>query len=153
MYLPGGRTRKRSFSVKKYGEEQAHAMAIQARRQLLQEVEGWLTQHPDAVAQGRALPALDGSTLAPARERFPAVGVHVSPERRVYRQPLQWTTREGAVHVSASWFAEYSLPGGRVVRRSFSVARYGEEQARQLAQAQRRQWVMEPPQDVRRTSA
>lgn len=61
-----GKTQIRSFSVKKYGEEQARQMAIEARRQMLQSVPDrfWVAteaslnltrqtfDHPDALATG-----------------------------------------------------------------------------------------------------
>ncbi|MCC4607785.1 AP2 domain-containing protein [Xanthomonas campestris pv. zinniae] len=50
VYLPTGKTRRRSFSVKKYGEENARAKAISARQELLEALHGWLTPYPDVVS-------------------------------------------------------------------------------------------------------
>ncbi|GKS92244.1 AP2/ERF family transcription factor [Acidovorax sp. SUPP2539] len=52
--LPNGKTRRRTFAVAKYGEEQARERAIKARLELLKLLEGWFVHHPDAVQDGQA---------------------------------------------------------------------------------------------------
>lgn len=56
VYLPTGKTRRRSFSVKKYGEENARAKAMSARQELLEALHGWLTPYPEVVSEFHALP-------------------------------------------------------------------------------------------------
>ncbi len=139
VHQAGGRTKKRSFSVKQWGEDTAKAKAIAARMSMLRDVPGWITHQPDTAAAGLVPPPLVICSRAPvetdgSRRRAP------SPERRVYRQPLRWKTRDGW-KTGATWVAEYAAEDGRVRRRSFSVRTHGEEGARNLAQAQRKAWV------------
>lgn len=56
VYLPTGKTRRRSFSVKKYGEENARVKAISARQELLEALHGWLTPYPEVVSEFHAPP-------------------------------------------------------------------------------------------------
>lgn len=139
VYHAGGRTKVRSFSVKEWGEDIAKAKAIATRLSMLRDVPGWITHQPDTAVAGLVPPPLVVCSRAPvetngSRRRDP------SPERRVYRQPLRWKTKDGW-KTGATWIAEYTAEDGCVKRRSFSVRKHGEEGARNLAQAQRKAWV------------
>ncbi|GKT26869.1 AP2/ERF family transcription factor [Acidovorax sp. SUPP3334] len=152
VYLANGKSQRRSFAVKKFGEERAKELAIEARYQLLQTLDGWMVHHPDGAPRGQALPDMDRSAITRLRkdrsERSPAPH---SPERRVYR--YRWTRkmRRGGVWTVEYWIAEYSTSNGKVRRKCFSVGRHGEEEARRLAWAQRREWVLNPPPPPSRT--
>lgn len=56
VHLPTGKTRRRSFSIKKYGEENARAKAMSARQELLEGLHGWLTPYPEVVSEFHASP-------------------------------------------------------------------------------------------------
>lgn len=139
VHQADGRMKKRSFSVERWGEETAKAKAIETRMGMLRDIPGWITHQPDTTAAGMAPPELTTCSRTPvgpdaSRDRS------YSPDRRVYRQPLRWKTREGW-KTGATWVAEYTAEDGRVKRRSFSVRTYGEEQARKLAYEQRKTWL------------
>ncbi|AVS79889.1 AP2 domain-containing protein [Paracidovorax avenae] len=144
--LPNGKTRRRTFAVKKYGEDQARERAIKARLELLQLLDGWFVHHPDAVPEGQA-PSDIVAPATPRRDRRPAEGAKrkASPEKRVYRMPIKWTLRDGTQVCRDYWVAECDIPMGGVRRKQFAVCEYGEMEARQLAYEQRRYWLSHPP--------
>ncbi|WP_081483723.1 AP2/ERF family transcription factor [Paracidovorax oryzae] len=69
--LPNGKTRCRTFAVKKYGEDQARERAIKARLELLKLLEGWFVHHPDAVPAGQ-VPSDIVAPAMPKRGKLPA---------------------------------------------------------------------------------
>ena len=144
--LPNGKTRRRTFAVKKYGEEQARERAIKARLELLKLLDGWFVHHPDAVPEGHA-PSEIVAPATPRRDRWPTEGTKrkASPEKRVYRVPIKWTRRDGTQVCRDYWVAECDLPTGGVRRKQFAVDKHGEMEARQLAYEQRREWLAYPP--------
>lgn len=152
VYLANGKSQRRSFAVKKFGEERARELAIEARHQMLQTLEGWMVRHPDGEPQGQALPDMDRSAIPRLRkdrgERSPT---RLSLERRVYRYRWTRTMRRGGLWTGEYWVAEYSTSDGKVRRKCFSVGRHGEEEARRLALEQRREWVLNPPPPQNRT--
>lgn len=153
VYLSNGKSQRRSFAVKKFGEERAKELAIEARHQMLQTVDGWMVRHPDGEPRrGHELPDMDRSAIPRLRkdrsERLPPPH---SPERRVYRYRWTRTMRRGGVWTGEYWVAEYSTSDGKVRRKCFSVGRHGEEEAMRLALEQRRQWVLNPPPPQDRT--
>jgi hypothetical protein len=144
--LPNGKTRRRTFAVKKYGEDQARERAIKARLELLKLLDGWFVHHPDAVPEGQA-PSEIIAPATPRRDRRPAEGAKrkASPEKRVYRVEIKWTLRDGTQVCRDYWVAECDLPTGGVRRKQFAVDKHGEMEARQLAFEQRREWLAYPP--------
>ena len=46
IHLGPGKTKQKSFSIRKYGEEQAYQLAIQARQRLLEEMDGFVLRSP-----------------------------------------------------------------------------------------------------------
>ncbi len=124
VHQAGGRTKKRSFSVKQWGEDTAKAKAIAARMSMLRDVPGWITHQPDTAAAGLVPPPLVVCSRAPvetdgSRRRDP------SPERRVYRQPLRWPGRLYQLHLKL-WFrhrAKRSFDFYGVSTNSASIAR------------------------------
>jgi hypothetical protein len=144
--LPNGKTRRRTFAVKKYGEEQARERAIKARLDLLQLLDGWFVHHPDAVPDGQT-PSEIVAPATPRRDTRPAQASKrkASPDKRVYRMELKWTLRDGTKVRRDYWVAECDLPTGGVRRKQFAVCKHGEVEARQLAFEQRREWLAHPP--------
>ncbi|MBB6366705.1 hypothetical protein FHR56_001818 [Xanthomonas sacchari] len=144
--LPNGKSRRRTFAVTKYGEDQARERAIKARLELLQLLDGWFVHHPDAVPDGQT-PSEIVAPATPRRNTRPAQASRrePSPEKRVYRMELKWTRRDGTEVRRDYWIAECDVPMGGVRRKQFAVSEYGEVEARQLAYEQRRKWLAHPP--------
>lgn len=142
----GGRKRSKTFSVRKYGEEEAFRLAVEARRTLL------------AAASmgdvGAAEPDRDTGTTANGKDdllRAPA-GSNVLPNpyatfscevRGVFLRLNTWRRKDGTVTVTPRWVAAMNTPDGRYLRRHFSVPRFGDETARRMAIEQRRIWEAE----------
>lgn len=143
--LPNGKSRKRTFAIKKYGEERAKQLAIQARVELLKLLDGWLIQHPDALPVDQALPDVENCTPRSPKQRLTPAAPELSPEKRVYRMAWKRTLSDGRELSRDYWVAEYSTKSQPVRRKQFAVARYGEDEARRLAFEQRREWLAHPP--------
>lgn len=143
--LPGGKSRRRTFAVVKYGEERAKQLAIDARTELLKLQEGWLVQHPDAVPTHHALPEAEKCAPRAPKPRAEAAEPELSPDKRVYRMEWKRTLRDGREWSRTYWVAEYSTLKQKVRRKGFAVEEYGEEEARRRAYAQRREWLANPP--------
>ncbi|AVT13767.1 AP2 domain-containing protein [Paracidovorax avenae] len=154
VHLPDGRSRKRSFAVVKHGEERARQLAIEARLELLKQLDGWLAKHPDARPGHQAPPPIDSCTM-PRRPKRSAdqIAPRLSAEKRVYRMRWQRKLCDGRTWSRDYWIAEYSVSKGQVRRRGFAVERYGEDEARRLAYAQRQEWIANPPPSSRRSAA
>ncbi|ABM31106.1 AP2 domain-containing protein [Paracidovorax avenae] len=144
--LPNGKTRRRTFAVTKYGEDQARERAIKARLELLTLIDGWFVHHPDAVPEGQT-PSEIVAPATPRRDRRPAQASNrkPSPEKRVYRMAIKWTLRDGTQVCRDYWVAECDLPTGGVRRKQFAVCEHGDVEARRLAFEQRREWLAHPP--------
>lgn len=144
--LPNGKTRRRTFAVTKYGEDQARERAIKARLELLALLDGWFVHHPDAVLDGQT-PSEIVAPATPRRDTLPAQASRrkPSPEKRVYRVPIKWTLCDGTQVCRDYWVAECDLPTGTVRRKQFAVCEHGEVKARELAFEQRREWLSHPP--------
>ena len=140
--LPGGRSRSQSFSAKRYGEEQAKALAIEARHQMLQETEGWMSSRQEATLRHR-LPAPPATVLQPRAKREPAS--RDVPEF-VFRCYRKLPNGEKVLH---SWAASYRLDTGRITRKMFRVDLYGEAQAKRMAIELRLSWEAKPPEGQR----
>lgn len=137
-----GKTQARAFSVKKYGEEGARQMAIEARQQMLQSVPDrlWLAteaaldlttqtfDNPEALATDNAV-VWDEATKERFWERLRAEGLidqpHVPP---VQRRHFASRKEKGPI-----WQARYFAPSGKKILRQFSVSKYGDEEAERLA--------------------
>ncbi len=143
--LPNGKSRRRSFAVVKYGEERAKQLAIDARTELLNLKEGWLVQHPDAFPINQALPQAENCAPRPPKPRAEPAQPELSPDKRVYRRTSRRTLRNGRIWSRDYWIAEYSTATQKVRSKGFAVDEYGEEEARRLAYAQRREWLANPP--------
>ncbi|AVS91621.1 AP2 domain-containing protein [Paracidovorax avenae] len=143
--LPNGKTRKRIFAVVKHGEERAKQLAIEARTELLNLLDGWLVHHQDAVPTGHAPPQAEHCTPRPPKPRAEPSETELSPDKRVYRMTWKRTLRDGRAWSRDYWVAEYSTKTQPVRRKSFAVSKYGELEARRLALAQRREWLDHPP--------
>lgn len=143
--LPNGKSRKRTFAIKKYGEERAKQLAIEARVELLKFLDGWLVQHPDGIPTDQVPPQAETCAPRPPKPRAKSAGPQLSPDKRVYRMEWKRTLRDGREWRRDYWVTEYSTKGQPVRRKLFAVAQYGEEEARRLACAQRREWVKNPP--------
>lgn len=151
--LPDGTTRRRTFAVVKYGEENARQKAVEARLELLKLLDGWFVHHPDATPSAPAPTAVVELTM-PKREKTPAGESkrQPSPEKRVYRTQIKWKLRSGAQVCRDYWVAECALATGGTRRKQFSVTEYGEAEARRLAFGQRREWLGSPPEPSHKRS-
>ncbi|UYK87087.1 AP2 domain-containing protein [Xanthomonas sacchari] len=149
--LPDGKTRRRTFGVVKYGEENARQKAVEARLELLKLLDGWFVHHPDAMPPGPAPTAVVEPTM-PKREKTQAGKTwrQPSPEKRVYRTQIKWSLRSGAQVCRDYWVAECTLATGGTRRKQFSVTEYGEDDARRRAFEQRGAWLAQPPEPARR---
>lgn len=137
LLTANGTKRTRQFSIKKYGEDVAFDLAIQARSQLLDMVSGFHVHHPDIKNETRALPATQCQVtrqpcrLAPdenpyARERecdVPGVGI----------TNVKTTTANGTTYITRYWTSMVRDKAGLPKRRYFSVAKHGEDEAKRLA--------------------
>lgn len=135
-----GRTRKRSFSVAKYGPRKARALAIQARREALKK----LLRPPcaDDVNPQLAIKR----TLAWQRRMIEAL----PPPLRLHRKNagntsgvigVQLTRKRGVRKTLLRW-AAFSYDGhGRKRARHFSTEKYGYKRARSLAIQARREMI------------
>ena len=137
-----GKAQVRAFSVKKYGEEQARQMAIEARRQMLQSVPDrfWLATEasldltrqtfddPDALTSDNAV-VWDEAAKERFLERLRVEGLidqpHVPP---VQKRHFASRKEKGPI-----WQARYIAPGGKKILRQFSIAKYGDKEAERLA--------------------
>lgn len=146
MFCPGGKKRSKTFSVKRYGEAQAKAMAIEARANLLREhPDYFMTANADAteVAQANLAHCLQQETV-PVLEPIEVM----SPERIEHLLGLVngWfdRVRPAWVRVSAQVYAGKrpilrlvvavrDEPGQSMVKTFRLGANRSVEQARQLA--------------------
>ncbi len=136
----GAQKRTRKFSVKKYGEENAKQMAIEARRQMLQTGQDkfWVATEasldltvqtfadPKELAANDAL-AWDDSVQEHFLERLRAEGLIGKPPTPQVRM------RSCASLPGSIWEACYVTIEGTRIRRRFSVAKYGDKEAECLA--------------------
>jgi hypothetical protein len=133
-----GKTLHKIFSVRRYGA-QAKQLAIDERQRQLQQMQGHVNVHPSE-ALVRAAP----------KQTLPS-GL---PVPLTLRQIVRRTNRSGIPgvffrrsHPTAPgiWVAATSIGVGKYLRRSFSVGKYGEEQAKALAIAEREKQLKQLP--------
>lgn len=147
-----GHTKARWFSVRKYGDDGAFERAVEARRRLLSQVEGTMARHPQArqVAPADTMDCDEVVRQPTGRNRAPnpyalrkreILGVHLTR--------VKTTSTDGTVTVTPYWTAVMEEQKGRPVRRYFSIARYGEDDAKRLAIEQRRAWEAQRGRDKR----
>lgn len=140
-----GKRRSCKFSVARYGEAEAYRLAVEARKRLLAEAEGVMTRHPEACPwasdeQGPIGP-LAIAPLFTARARNPVAPPKACDVAGVTHGVRHKTCLDGAVQTTHYWIATMPLgEGRRQIVRSFSVRQFGDEQAKQLAIAQRQHW-------------
>ncbi|MFN3985913.1 MAG: AP2/ERF family transcription factor [Rhodocyclaceae bacterium] len=150
--FPDGHQKTRQFSINKYGGDGAHRLAIEARRKLLALVEGTVAMHhpdvPEPDHDDPAIPHFDQVVRVAADDLGPnplappvaceVVGVHLTHIKDKKPSP------DGSFRVTPYWTATMELSTesdrSRPLRRYFSVLRYGDEEARRLAIAQRHAW-------------
>lgn len=116
--------RRKTFSVDRYGEEEAKQMAIDQQA-------AWQHEAPSPRVKGAGRSAVSG--------RKPVSDIK---RKVVTRQNVHGSTEK------VFWMVVYRFSDGDDSRRqhaSFSVARYGEERAKQMAQQQRQAWMLNPP--------
>jgi hypothetical protein len=116
--------RRKTFSVERYGEEDAKKMALAQQA-------AWQHEPPS--------PRVKGATRNIVSGRKPVSDIK---RKVVTRQNVHGTTEK------IFWTVVYRFSDGIDSRRqhaSFSVARYGEEGAKQMAQQQRQAWLLNPP--------
>lgn len=140
-----GRTLSRRFSIAIYGEDEAFRLAVEARRTMLAQMEGALARWPEADARAAKVAANVEAVV------IPPLGPHVAPNpvgtpktsdvpgvclghsKSARKAP------DGSAIVQVYWMAIFKL-AGRYLCKNFSVARYGFEEAKRMAIAQRHQW-------------
>lgn len=145
LNLPDGRHPSRSFSIAKYGEEEAYRLAVAARAELLQQVEGYWLRSPYARQLAQALP-VDDTPVIPALPRPSACAdnpyrqVPASGQLGVTRVRLAVRDAHGRVTRYQYFWQAFLGQGGRRHSARFPIARLGEAEALQRALAQRRAW-------------
>ena len=147
IHLADGRTRKQSFAIARYGEQEAFRLAVEARQRLLAETGGTLARDPelrrrhddDLLPEPQvAIPALK---TAPPDNPYAyeascdVVGVHLAHKKGI--------TAHGVHKVRVYWMAELRKPDGRYIRKGFPVERLGNEEAKRRAIDQRMAWNRE----------
>ncbi len=135
-----GQKTTKAFSVKKYGEENAKQMAIEARRQMLQTTQDkfWVATEasleltvqafadPKALAANDAL-VWDDSAQERFLDRLRAEGLIGKPPTPNVRKRY-YASLSGPV-----WEARYvTIEGKRIIRR-FLIAKHGDKEAERLA--------------------
>jgi hypothetical protein len=135
------RKKSKSFSVKKHGEEGARQLAMDARQSMLESVPNkmWLATHASQDLSASSCAGQSATTNdtaltwnSQAKEHFLArlreeglIGQSAAPS------PVR---RRGYASLGGPlWEASYTTPDGKRIMRRFSIARYGEETAKRLA--------------------
>ena len=119
------------FSIKRYGYEQAKQLAIAERQKQLQQMEGRCARHPAALVDTAAPTPVAHIQHQPRATITGIVGVAFS-RSKVSRKPQSWTA--------------LTMVQGKRISKSFSIAKFGNDGARELAIAERqRQLAMRVP--------
>ena len=146
IHILDGPQKSRQFSIAKYGEEGAYRHAVEARRQLLEQVSGNLARHPEARRRQRGEDAEAAVEVVrpplkdePAANPFPVErlcdvpGVELT---HVKNRP----NKRGERKVTSYWTAVIRGADGLPTRRYFSIKRYGDAEAKRMAIEQRLAW-------------
>lgn len=116
-----GEVLTKSFGVKRYGYEQAQQMAIAERHRQLEQMKGRYSRHPADQIDPAAPPHRAEIQWQPQATRTGIAGVELTYDKKGRPQ---------------SWVARTMIKGKRWVK-PFAIVKYGEEQARTLAIAER----------------
>ncbi|MBI1905393.1 MAG: AP2 domain-containing protein [Rhodocyclales bacterium] len=139
-----GYKKARRFSIRKYGDERARNLAIEARRALLAHVQTLQERRAERSPLESAQP--ENLPLARAALRgFPWPNPHVHRASGVLGVRLmraEHVRKDGTVSVAEHWMASMKV-AERTYRACFSVKRFGNEEAMRLAIEQRRAWEAE----------
>lgn len=130
--LGPGNTVRKFFSIKLYGDAHAKDLAIAERQRQLELIDGRIQTHPDE-AKLREIPV---PRLLPSDNKRP---------KRLPQEALNTTNTSGypgvSFRVDKNWNIPYWMAvtrvGGKTMTKSFSIKRYGDAQAKQLAIAER----------------
>lgn len=132
-----GANRTRQFSIKKYGDEAAFDLAVQARSQMLEMVQGFYVLHPDIKNETRVAPMAECPVMRrPCKlepEAHPYARVPECDVSGVGITNVKTTTADGKTYTTKYWTSTVRDQAGLPKRRYFSVAKYGEEEAKRLA--------------------
>ncbi|MET3440686.1 hypothetical protein ABIC94_001440 [Variovorax paradoxus] len=132
-YLGPGKVLRKCFSVGRYGADEAKALAIAERQKQLQQMHGLNRVHPaEAALRETPLqplladrpPPIDKGLLLRSTNKTGSSGVLF---RKAYQTAL------------GSWIARTYAGSGRYLQKSFAVRTYGEEAAKAMAIAERKQ--------------
>lgn len=150
-WVASGGVSKLSFSVKRYGDEQAKTLAIAAREQFLKEMSDSFfvgTQSADAIArrdygsaeklgETQRSTIIDASVKAAFMQRLRDAGLLGKPPTPLV-QRRHYVNRKSAI-----WEAIVPFPDGRRKTRRFAVSINGEAEAKRLAEAACAQLLVE----------
>ncbi|WP_167084466.1 AP2 domain-containing protein [Massilia frigida] len=132
-----GANRTQQFSIKRYGDQAAFDLAVQARSRMLETVQGFYVLHPDIKSETRAFPIAEYPLI-----RRPC---KVEPKEHPYaRVPecdvpgvgitnVKTVTADGKTYTTRYWTSMVRDKAGLPKRRYFSAAKYGEDEAKRLA--------------------
>ena len=146
IHWPDGSKEGRSFSIGKYGNDEAFEMAVAARKDMLERAQGWMAKHPQsAPPKHMQVPAIEAVCILPTsarpqtnkRQRLMPAGV------RVWRYSTR--SADGQPVPQRRWVVEHSQDGEIVKRKTFCVKRHGEDLAKELALEQHALWQLAPP--------
>ena len=137
-----------TFCVRKFGYEQAFELALQARVQMLSQVmdQKTIRSQCDPVLVALAPHKVVTEVVVPLTSDFVAPAPHTSSDvPGVFRFMYKRQRPDGSLLESPMWAAEYRWPDKAVLRRTYSIARFGEQTARQMAMDQHAMWKEAPP--------
>ncbi len=146
--LPEQGSVSQTFCVKKFGYEQAFELAKQARLQMLNMVVDQKTIRAkcDPVLVALAPHRVVTDVVVPRTSDFVAPASRTSSDvPGVFRFMYKRRRPDGSLLESPMWAAEYRWPDKTILRRTYSIARFGERVARQLALDQHARWKEAPP--------
>ncbi|MFN3437119.1 MAG: AP2/ERF family transcription factor [Acidovorax sp.] len=146
--LPQQGSVTQTFCVRKFGYEQAFELALQARLQMLGMVvdQKTIRSQCDPVLVALAPHRVVTDVVVPLTSDFVAPAPRTSSEiPGVFHFLYKRRRPDGSLLESPMWAAEYRWPDKTILRRTYSVARFGEETARQMALDQLAMWKETPP--------
>ncbi|MCO5358621.1 AP2/ERF family transcription factor [Acidovorax kalamii] len=146
--LPDQGSVSQTFCVKKFGFEQAFELAKQARLQMLSRVldRKTIRARCDPVLVALAPHRVVTDVVVPLTSEYVAPPPHTSSDvPGLFRFIYKRRRPDGSLLESPMWAAEYRWPDKTVLRRTYSIARFGEQAARQLALDQHAMWKEAPP--------
>lgn len=132
-----GTNRTRQFSIKKYGEHAAFDLAVQARSRFLEVVSGFYVLHPDIKSETRTGPMAEYPVVRrPCKvepEEHPFARARECDVPGVGITNVKTTTADEKTYTTRYWTSTVRDKAGLPKRRYFSVAKYGEDEAKRLA--------------------